>query len=334
MMTDRSGLAEDFLNENGFEPSDLRLIAGDASNRKYFRFKTKGHHYLLMDADPSLGEDVGPFVKISAHLRLSGLSAPEVYAEDLASGFLVIEDFGDAVFARLFDARLYDESSLYGAACDVLTRLQSQESPQLESYSAPLMTDLAMLSTQWYQRTLTDDDVTAQEEELRRTLTDLLSLLDAARVTILRDYHAENLIWLENRKGVQRVGLLDFQDAMLGHPAYDLVSILQDARRDVAPDVIDQVKDRFISSAGFDPGEFHFAYNALGLQRNLRILGIFARLCIRDNKPNYLNYVPRVWRHIIGSLDALENQSLKQAVTHALTPPDSQILALLSRQAA
>lgn len=321
-----------FLSRAGCDTSKLKMIAGDASNRKYYRLTRRDRSVIAMDAPPEKGEDVRPFIRIANWLGSIGLSAPFVISADETRGFLLLEDLGDNIFARLFNAG-YPERPLYVAAADVLWRLHSAVPPSdLTPYSPEYMAEMAALSVVWYRKAQTGSVdhnlVHAMKDHMEIRLT---ALTGEPAVMVLRDYHAENLIWLPEREGVRRVGLLDFQDAMMGHPAYDLVSILQDARRDVSPELAKEIYFHFTRAA---PQEADFLrhYHLLGLQRNLRILGVFARLCMRDGKASYVDLIPRVWRHVLHNLDALEDAELSRFVRTTLPAPDNETLDQLRRQ--
>ncbi|MEP4196256.1 MAG: phosphotransferase [Aliishimia sp.] len=330
MPTTRLEQARAFVDKNGWSGRDLTIVAGDASNRKYYRLKDTDESVILMDAPPETGEDTKPFINISMYLEGSGLSAPRIVKADTQAGFLLIEDFGDDLFARLLERNLALESDLYEAATDVLLHLHKQRAPKLPKYDAALMSELAALSVVWYRYGATGIEDTVLAEEMQARIYALLNPLDTdAQVLIQRDYHAENLIWLPERKGVRRVGLLDFQGAMLGHPAYDLVSVLQDARRDVGHDVTQSMCTRYVKTSDRNEEDFMAAYYALGLQRNLRILGVFARLGIRDGKPQYLDLMLRVWGHIETNLNALGNRALSDFVRSCLPNPTPQFLETL-----
>jgi aminoglycoside/choline kinase family phosphotransferase len=153
-------------------------------------------------------------------------------------------------------------------------------------------------------------------------------------VLVLRDYHAENLIWLPEREGIARVGLLDFQDAVLGHPEYDLVSMLQDARRDVPDNIVRETCQHYLARSGADPESFETAYHLLGLQRNLRILGVFARLCIQAGKPHYVDLIPRVYAHVLHNLKHPKLHHLAKAFLPALPEPTPDFLNTLRNRCA
>ncbi len=296
-MPSRDALATGFLARNDWADATIAPLAGDASNRRYMRLSHPSHGpAVLMGAPPEKGEDVRPFTRIARHLSSFGLSAPAILAEDEANGFLLLEDLGDDLFARVIPRDPALERPLYAAATDVLLTLHNAPLPSgLGPYSPHLMAGLAALAFDWYLAHARAPDPDARAG----FLADFLPLLEhhAAERTalVLRDYHAENLLWLPSRHGPARVGLLDFQDAMTGHPAYDLVSLLQDARRDVPPGIEQAMIACYIAGSGWNRDAFDTAYHLLGTQRNLRILGVFARLCLRDGKAHYVDLIPRVW---------------------------------------
>ncbi|MEQ9260209.1 MAG: phosphotransferase [Roseovarius sp.] len=300
-MADRAALIDRFVAQAGWGAASRKVIAGDASNRRYLRlFGEGGATAVLMDAPPEKDEDVRPFLFIARHLSGLGFSAPRIIAADEAHGFLLLEDLGDDLFARVLERDIAREAELYTAATDLLVELHKAPPPRsFEPYGPELMTERAGLSVEWYCSGATG---TRNERLLEALCAEIEPVLAQhagdADVLVQRDYHAENLLWLPRRDGVARVGLLDFQDAMSGHRAYDLVSLLEDARRDVSPDVADAMRARYIAAAGQDAESFTAAFHVLGAQRNLRIIGVFARLCIRDGKAHYVDLIPRVWAHL------------------------------------
>ncbi len=298
-MTDRAALATSFLTGTDWAGIAPVMLAGDASNRKYFRLhRAGGGTAVLMDADPAKGEDVRPFVRVARHLSALGLSAPQVYAADEVSGFLLLEDLGDALFARVIPGAPDLEQTLYTNATDALITLHAHPpAPDLKPYDTATMTRMAALAWTWYRRGALGDD-TGIDPFMAQCASLLDQIAPRAPVMILRDYHAENLIWLPDRAGAARTGLLDFQDAMTGHPAYDLVSMLQDARRDVGSDIERATIAHYVTRTGQDAAAFDRAYHLLGAQRNLRILGVFARLSLHYAKPHYVDLIPRVWGHL------------------------------------
>ncbi len=316
-MSGRDKVIAGFLAAHGCGHTPPLLLAGDASFRTYYRATRDQGAVVLMDAPPP-GEDVRPFMALARHLLARGFSAPRILAADKSAGLLLLEDLGDDSSNRVIEARPGEERHLYEAAIDLLVALQAgpgagagdtplriavddQETHRLPVYDAELLLQEAALFTDWYLPAVRGEGRGEPREALAELLGPLLPLLFAERqVLVLRDYHADNLMWLAARQGTARVGLLDFQDAVIGHPAYDLVSLLQDARRDVPEDLEAAMIDRYLESlseAGqeLDEDAFRRAYALLGVQRNAKIIGIFTRLWRRDGKPSYLAMIPRVW---------------------------------------
>jgi aminoglycoside/choline kinase family phosphotransferase len=280
-----------------------------------------------MDAPPEKGEAVQPFVDIAGFLLSIGLSAPRIYDADTDAGFLLIEDLGDRLFAREIAARPEMEQPLYSAAIDVLTKLHRAAPPPLNRFDAETTVPLAALAYDWYQFGATGQVDTVAKARFSAAFRQVIGPFDPAlTVLIQRDYHAENLLWLPDRNATARVGLLDFQSAMLGHPAYDLVSILQDARRDVPKALEEQMIDRFLRRNGHDREAFAAAYAVFGAQRNLRILGVFARLCLRDGKAHYVDLMPRVWTHVETNLAHPALRDIASLVPGDLPRPDPPFL--------
>ncbi|MFC6688916.1 aminoglycoside phosphotransferase family protein [Jhaorihella thermophila] len=335
-MADRDSLIADFLSRTAWAGARRAPLAGDASNRRYERLTdpATGRTAVLMDAPPVKGEDVRPFVRIAQFLRGAGLSAPEIFAEDTVYGFLLLEDLGDDLFARVLERRPDLENSLYEAGIDVLAALHAVDPPDLPSYDPALMSELAALAFDKYRSGVVGDANDGIRAEFVARFRQLLehAATPERPVLIQRDYHAENLLWLPERSGPARVGLLDFQDAMLGHPAYDLVSLLQDARRDVPPAIETAMIDRFVTRTGADRAAFLPAYAVLGAQRNLRILGVFARLGMEHGKPHYVDLIPRVWRLLQHDLDHPALDPVATLLRAALPEPTPDNLQRLKRQ--
>lgn len=331
-MTDREQQISRFLQDSNWASASRAPLAGDASLRKYQRLGAghDGRIAVLMDADPGLGNDVRPFLRITDYLRSVGLSAPEIYLEDESNGLLIIEDLGDALFARVTAEDPPQEIPLYEAATDTLLHLHDAMPPALEPYDTEFMTRMAALSFDWYQRGAHAAVDLRAKNAFEAAFSALLDTEVASpSVLIQRDYHAENLIWLPERDSVQRVGLLDYQDALLGHPAYDLVSLLKDARRDVSPDLQEAMIRRYITAAQVDETSFRRAYHLLGLQRNLRILGVFARLSMHFGKPSYIDLIPRVWGYIERDLAEPVCTPVTDILRGALPAPTPDILQRL-----
>ncbi|MGF1551191.1 MAG: aminoglycoside phosphotransferase family protein [Paracoccaceae bacterium] len=333
-----------FLAQAGVAGAALAPLAGDASMRRYLRVHPEhGSGLVLMDAPRPLNERMDAFVAVTDWLRAAGLSAPQVVAADLDEGLLLLEDLGDALYARVLARDPAAEPALYGAAVDLLARL-----PRTGAADAPLGIgpyDLAVLGREarlavdWWAdgagRALPPEAVAEFDALVAEAVAPAAP--EAARtVTVLRDYHAENLLWLPERRGAARVGLLDYQDALVGHPAYDLVSLLEDARRDVAPDLAEAMIARYAAEAGLgatDATAFRDAYDALGAQRNLKIVGIFARLALRDAKPRYLGLIPRVWGHLRRDLASARLAPLAAFVERWIPEPDAAALARVAVRA-
>lgn len=327
-----TGRAEDmnaFLTLSGWGDATRAPLAGDASNRRYERLAHPDlGRAVLMDAPPETGEDTRPFIKIATHLLATGLSAPQIYARDTDRGFLIIEDLGDDLFAKVLDPSRNKELELYLAATDALFQAQQATPPAgLTKYGPEQMSQTAMLAIDWYMK-FAEPDAAHIGPEFGSLLSDLLTThLTEPDVLVQRDYHAENLMWLPERAAPANVGLLDFQDAMLGHPAYDLASLLKDARRDVDPNVQQAAIDRFLNLTGIDADGFAKAYATCSAQRNLRILGVFTRLCVRDNKRHYPNLMPRVWNNLMSDLEHPALSQLREMVQQHFPEPNARIIA-------
>jgi N-acetylmuramate 1-kinase len=283
-----------FLTEAGWGGAEILPLAGDASFRRYFRVVDGGRHAVLMDAPPP-HEDPRPYISIAEHLGSLGFSAPRILHRDLDQGLVLIEDFGDKRMRETIDAAPFSENEIYRGVVDVLVELHKQPAMQIRDYSLKEYQREVGLFTEWYCAAVgIAPDIDGFVAAWDRVLAIVIDDQHANPVTVLRDYHAENIMMLDGRGGVARWGLLDFQDALAGHPAYDLVSMLQDARRDVSPDLEAAMLAHYKTTANPRNG-FEHAYWILGAQRNTKILGIFTRLWKRDGKAHYLNFQSRMW---------------------------------------
>jgi aminoglycoside/choline kinase family phosphotransferase len=283
--------AQQFLDNIGWGDGEILPLAGDASFRRYFRVQAPGRSAILMDAPPP-HEDPRPFIGIARWLTDKGFAAPEIYGEDLVEGLVLLQDFGDARMRETVDAAPESELRLYEEAVDLLIRLREHGAGEIAPYDRDVYQREAALLTEWYCPAVgLDVDVPGYVAAWDAVLA---PAYDAPAVTVLRDYHAENIMLIE---GSETLGLLDFQDALAGHAAYDLVSLLQDARRDVHPDLEAALLDRYRRITGADE-RFFDAYHVLGAQRNAKIIGIFTRLWQRDGKPRYPGLCPRVWGYL------------------------------------
>ncbi|HWK42634.1 MAG TPA: phosphotransferase [Croceibacterium sp.] len=283
-----------FLEQAGWGGAAVEPLPGDASFRRYFRIRRDGRgSAMLMDAPPP-HEDPGPFLHVGKWLCAQGMRAPVIHAEDAARGLVLIEDFGTDRMRDWLDENPQAEEQVYAGAIDALVDLHALPPGPFDPYDMAVYQREAALFVEWYCPAAgLKVDEGAWHKAWAAALEPLLPRQHPG-VTVLRDYHAENIMLLPG--GEQ--GLIDFQDALVGHPAYDLVSLLQDARRDVSPELERRMLDRYLSRVDAGPEEradFEADYARLGAQRNAKIVGIFVRLFLRDGKQRYLPMVPRVW---------------------------------------
>lgn len=284
------------------------MLAGDASFRKYERISLRNNHAVLMDAPPDK-EDTRPFLKVANYLTDHTLSAPRIIAYNTENGLALLEDLGDDLYARVLVRQPELEEQLYLSATDVLVELYHMaEKENLEGFIPTFDTDRMLqqvaLLPEWFMPLASGWETpdTLKKEYLDIWRSVLAKLPPLRRVMVLYDYHAENMIWLPDREKAARTGLLDFQDAMVGSPAYDMVSFLEDARRDVAETTVQKTIEHYLQQTGIAHDAFMAAYKLMGAQRNCRIVGTFARLAVRDGKKRYLSFMPRVWAHVMNDV--------------------------------
>jgi len=298
-MNDRTRLIQDFLDRAGWAGAKRGVLAGDASFRRYDRIVKGDRVAVLMDAPPPQ-EDVRPFIRIAQHLTEMGYSAPRILARDVENGFLLLEDLGDDTYTKLLAAD-HDEESLYGLAIDLLADLHVRNAAFPEGLpvydEAKLLAEAALL-TDWYWPSVFGRELDPASRvaylDIWRGLVPLARALPDTLV--LRDFHVDNLMLL-SRDGLAACGLLDFQDAVLGPMAYDPMSLLEDARRDIDPALVARMKARYLDRfPDLDSGAFARSWTILAAQRHAKVIGIFTRLAKRDGKPGYLIHIPRVWR--------------------------------------
>ena len=294
-MTERQRAIAGFLERAGWAGVPRARLAGDASERVYERLcRPDASSAVLMDA-PSAAA-VGPFTAMSAYLRAAGYSAPAILAEDAEAGLLLCEDLGDDLFARLALAG-QDMTPLYEVAVDLLVDLHRRPPPDVPGYDHARLLEEVGRFAMWYIPAVTGHELAAEQRATFDAMWRVLleqALLDDG-VVVLRDYHAENLIWLPRRAGLGRIGLLDFQDAVIGPRAYDLVSLLEDARREVGTALGEAMLARYLAASAVEPSAFRRAYAILGAQRNAKIIGLFTRLWRREGEARYLGLIPWVW---------------------------------------
>jgi tRNA threonylcarbamoyl adenosine modification protein YjeE len=331
---ERIGAVRRFLESAGYDKAARRPLAGDASTRSYERIERGGRSVLLMnsprrpDGPPvrdgrpysaiaHLAEDVTPFIAMAQGLRDRGFSAPEILATDRGTGLILLEDLGNEFIAT--GSPGVPVEGRYEVAVDVLLALHQQDLPEtlpvepgidytLPHYDIDAMLIEVELLVDWYLPRLGANVSPAKRDVYVALWRDaLIPAIEGPQTWVLRDYHSPNLMWLADRHGTERIGLLDFQDAMIGPPAYDLASLLQDARVDVPEMMEIALLSRYIRArirqAGFDAPAFAKLYATLAAQRASKILGIFSRLDRRDGKPQYLRHMPRVWGYLQRSLE-------------------------------
>lgn len=317
-----------FIQSSNWAGATVSSLAADASARSYDRLSLNGKTAVLMDSPPQPDDGTSTFVQLAEILVGNGFSAPKIFAKDVAQGFLLIEDLGDDLFAKLAASEAEIESTLYRNAIDTLIELQRCEFDWSPGYDASTYRRELSLVTDWYLKELTQTEHSSAA--LARAFQNAFDRVNRAKpVLVLRDYHAENLLWLPKRNGIKRTGLLDFQDALIGHPAYDLVSLLEDARRDTSEHLHKEMLAYYLSQTNHNTEEFVAAYNLLGAQRNLKIIGIFTRLSKRDLKPKYIDMIPRVYAHLVRDLTHPACEKIALWVAQNLPAPTPDILEIL-----
>ena len=312
-MVSRINQINNFLKNNQIETKNLIPIKNDASFRKYFRVDKK----ILMDADPHLGEDVGSFININHVLREFKLNVPEIFTIDKENGFLLLEDLGENIFSQILNSE--NEEQLYKQAIDVLVEIYKKDLNKfsnftfLEKYSVEKLQDESQLFIEWYLKkylkiNITDTDIKNFKDIIYKIFNNLDTKFEKL---VLRDYHVDNLILQKSKLGLKQVGILDFQDAVLGSSSYDLISIIEDVRRPISKDLKNILIKYFIDSTGYDPNQLEKELAFYSVQRNLKILGIFSRLNLRDNKSKYMGYNDNAWKYIESNLNNPTMSDLK-----------------------
>ncbi|MBL95632.1 MAG: hypothetical protein CFH06_00309 [Alphaproteobacteria bacterium MarineAlpha3_Bin5] len=295
--SDRHRARDTFFSANGLSGAKIEPLPNDASFRKYFRLSIKGRKFLLMDAPPEK-ENIVSYIRISKHLALLGLKAPAVFQRDLENGFLIVEDFGDSSLSALLNAGA-DPIPLYYDAIDALVHLHRHplaSSIDIPSYDMSNLLDEAVLLTDWHWPEVLGSQCSEDvRNDYIQAWIDVLKNLPTTRNTlVLRDYHVGNLMHLPKGNGLKRLGILDFQDALIGPTAYDLVSLIEDARRDNFS-LTEKLLERYFERIGIEEeNSFKRWYNVLGAHRHAKCAGIFVRLWRRDGKKGYLKYVSHV----------------------------------------
>lgn len=312
-VSERLDLLNLFLKQNNWDDADRKLLAADASFRHYDRLTRAEESKVLMDAPPPM-ENVRPFLKVARHLEKLGYSAPHVDAADEENGFVLLEDFGDSTYTRLLKKGA-DEKELYALATDVLIDLHSRPEHEtvpgeleLPLYDDAVLRREVLLFPEWFMPAMsgreTDKNVTDEYILLWEEVFPVAK--NVPQTLVLRDYHVDNLLLLPDRNGINACGLLDFQDALHGSITYDMMSLLEDARRDISPDLFETMQERYLTAMDSripDRDQFLASWAVLAAQRHAKVLGIFVRLCVRDKKNQYLQHLPRLWRLLERALE-------------------------------
>lgn len=330
-MDSRAREIDAFLAAAGWKGARRVTLAADASFRRYDRITRGSRRAVLMDAPPEK-EDVRPFVALARHLKGLGYSAPSVLAEDAARGLVLLEDFGDATYTRLL-ADGGNETALYELAIDVLADLHGRPPSEAIPEGLPpydddrLLAEADILIDYFVPAALGTSVAPEIADGYRDCWRALLPLARRVPETlVLRDYHVDNLIGLPDRPGIAACGLLDFQDAVAGPVTYDVVSLLEDARRDIPDTLVAAMREHYLAAfPGLDRDAFAASYAVLGAQRHCKVIGIFTRLCVRDGKSGYLQHIPRVWRLLERSVGHPALAPLKTWLDRTV-PPERRII--------
>jgi aminoglycoside/choline kinase family phosphotransferase len=326
----RGAARQKFLDDAGWSGAEILPLPPDASFRHYFRVSDGERGGILMDVPP-LQENLHAFVRVARHLAALGLHPPRVHACESQSGFALLEDFGDDTFARLLAAGA-DERPLYRLAVDVLCAMQTHRDAinvDLPRYNDAMLVDEVSLLVDWYYPAVRDEPAQSEiREEYTAIWHGILSALPPLEPTlVLRDFHVDNLMRVTVEDGSVQCGLLDFQDAVIGSPAYDLMSLLEDARRDIPRALVEEIVQHYhraVRTADEQAFELHF--QVLAAQRHCKVMGIFSRLCRRDGKSAYLAHIPRVVALLQGHLTLPLLQPLQNWLdAHVPTRHEAQI---------
>ena len=301
-MDARIELLNKFIKSNNILNNDMHLIDTDASFRKYYRLS--GNNTLIMDAPYESGESVKSFHLIDKILLEMGISVPVIHSIDENNGFILLEDLGDQIFSRILNDE--NEYKLYQNAIVVLAHiyLESNEKKfnkkEIPFYSIDKLLEESNLFCDWFMEKHCQIKLTVKEKlEYQEILKKIFQGIDSTNSSlVLRDYHVDNLILLKDRKGKKQVGVIDFQDAVIGANSYDLVSLLEDVRRPITEDLKEKLIEEYIHITCYDPKQLLKEMRFFSVQRNLKIIGIFSRLKYRDQKPKYMKLIKNAWNFI------------------------------------
>jgi len=293
-----------FLESNQIKQKKIKAINSDASFRRYFRVAGK----ILMDANPTVVDDLDAFINIDNLLINISLNAPKIYSIDKENGFLLLEDLGDNLFSKVLNVS--NEENLYKKAIDILVYLHGRDINQfsknnlVENYSDEKLISESELFIEWYIKShlsikINENQINEFKEIFSKIITSLQLKYDTL---VLRDFHVDNLVLQHSRSGLRQVGLLDFQDAVLGQSSYDLISLIEDVRRPISSELKTSLIKYFIDATGYNSEQLDNEMAFYSVQRNLKILGIFCRLSIRDQKSQYMKFNDNAWQFINNNL--------------------------------
>jgi len=323
----------DFLAASDWAGATAHPLAYDMSDRRYWRLEGGPKPALLM-LSQAAHEPIAPYIQIAAHLRALGLRAPDIYGHDLDNGFAIVEDFGKGTYTAQLAAGA-SEMALYMLATDVLIALHRHADTAVvdrPAYSMSALITELRVCLDWFHDQLPD---AGPWQPFEQHMTDLMAAVAEDRsVFVMRDYHVDNLMIVPGATGLQSCGLLDFQDGLIGAPAYDLVSLLQDARRDVSPDVQTACLDHYLGAfPDLDALTFRQHCAILGLQRHIKVIGVFVRYYRRYDRPTYLHHLPRLAR-LIAHCAARTGHPDTPAIVRALYPSLDAACAHFAQKAA
>ena len=314
-MDAREELLKEFIKNNSISENDMQLIETDASFRKYYRINK--NNVLIMDAPNERGESVKSFQIIDKILSEMGISVPAIHCIDEKNGFILLEDLGDQVFSRILNSD--NEYELYKNAIAVLAHIYLEsikkkfDNKKIYSFSIDILIEEASLFYEWFLEkhckiSLANEEKIEYQEILKKIFNEINFTSSAL---VLRDYHVDNLILLKNRKGINQVGVIDFQDALIGSNAYDLVSLLEDVRKPIKTTLKEKLIEEYIDLTGYDLRRLLQEMRYFSIQRNLKIIGIFSRLKYRDGKPQYMELIKNAWNFIYSHLEDPSFRELK-----------------------
>ncbi len=323
---EREKKKEDFLKKYNYDKFDKKLIAGDASFRKYQRILLDDNKTLvLMDAPPKF-EKINPFISIAEYLLSLGFSAPKIFHYDIINGFMILEDLGNDTYTKLLEKN-YNEEKLYSLATSVLIEVhKSVAKRNIPEFIPPfnykrIINEVSLLH-EWYFPLVKRKPIYSSVQEYINVWNNLIKASISFKSSLIFfDYHIDNLLLLSDRPGYKACGLLDFQDATFGPVTYDLMSLLEDARRNVNPEIVNKMKFKYLDSfPEIKKDDFETSWAIMSAQRHLRVLGTFARLKIRDNKNEYVRHIPRLWGYLDVSLKHPILKELKTWLDKNLKP--------------